>query len=347
MGKKHKGQIGQIEKDLRFQLFNGYLLLIVVFGAVYMLAHLINKRPLINIVTTFVILAGSFLLYMSSKFWGEYNKVRILFMTSIVLFFLPFGYWTSPGSDSAVIYTIILVINMISFIAVKKWEYLFALIACLETIVLLQSELWFPNHYMEYSRMEERISDLSFIFVVVSTAIILTIYFVMKSYSKHSESFYVESITDSLTGLYNRRYITEFIQNEYNRASRHGEHFSVALLDLNNFKKINDQRGHHEGDKVLAEISSIIKDNIRNYDVPGRYGGDEFIIIFPDTKKEKALELFSRLEAAFEKYGRKYKELEFAVSYGIEDSMGKSLDEIYKITDQLMYQKKTEQKGLL
>lgn len=345
MGKKQQGQIGKIEKDLRFQLFNGYLLMIAFFGSVYMLIHVINHRPFVNIATAFAVGAASLFLYGLSKYWGEYNKVRIFFMAAIVLLFLPFGYWTSPGADSAVIYTIILVINMISFIAVKKWEYLFALFACFETIILLQTEIWFPEHYLTYSSSEERIRDLVFIFAVVSLAIIQTIYYVMKSYSRHSESFYVESITDSLTGLYNRRYITEFIQNEYVGEGRHGEYFSLVLLDLNNFKKINDQRGHHEGDKVISEISQIIRENIRNQDVAGRYGGDEFVIVYPETRKEKAMELFARLEAAFEKYGKKYQDLGFAVSYGIEDSVDKNIDEMYKLTDQLMYQKKIDQKN--
>jgi len=61
--------------------------------------------------------------------------------------------------------------------------------------------------------------------------------------------------------------------------------FSVVLMDLNNFKKVNDTYGHRTGDKVLEDISAIIQKNIRAYDVAARYGGDEFVIVFPDTEK--------------------------------------------------------------
>ncbi len=344
MGIRQRGQITQIEKDLRYQLFHGYLLFIMVFAGIFMIVHIMNHRPVVNIITTAVIFIACLFLYFTSRFFKKYHVIRIFFMVAIVFFFIPFGYWTSPGSDSAVIYTIILVVNMITFVAVFRWEYLFAVIACLETIFLLQTELWFPQHYISYANKEDRILDLSLILLAVCAAIIITIYYVMNRYAIHSEQLYVASVTDSLTGLYNRRYFNDFIQSEFNRANRYQEDFSIILLDLNNFKKINDQFGHMTGDQVLIEIAELIRKNIRSYDVAARFGGDEFILIFPNTLKVEALELFRRLESAFEIYSKQYSKQHFAVSYGIEDSRGKTLEEIYKMTDTLMYKKKIEQK---
>lgn len=341
---KQRGQITQIEKDLRYQLFNGYLLFISVLAAIYMVFHIINRRPLVNLITTAGIFVACLFLYFMSKYFNHYHLIRIFFMSAIVFFFIPFGYMTSPGADSAVVYTILLVINMITFIAVNQIEYLFAILACAETIVLFQTELWFPSRYLAYESKAVRMMDLSLVFPAVCLTIIITVYFVMKQYSRHHEALYLASVTDSLTGLYNRRYFHEVIQKEYNRATRNQEHFSIVLLDLNHFKKINDQLGHMEGDQVLMDISELIRKNIRSYDVAARFGGDEFILIFPNTLKEHASELFQRLEMQFEEYSKKYKEQQFAVSYGIEDSRSKTLEEIYKITDTLMYQKKIEQK---
>ena len=92
------------------------------------------------------------------------------------------------------------------------------------------------------------------------------------------------SARDSLTGLYNRWYVMEKIDSEMNRALRHGSPMSVLMLDLDHFKSINDSYGHPAGDSVLKSVGQMLKDSCRVYDVPGRYGGEEFCIVLPETK---------------------------------------------------------------
>jgi len=92
------------------------------------------------------------------------------------------------------------------------------------------------------------------------------------------------SSRDGLTGLYNRWYLIEKIDSEINRALRHGSPMSVLMLDLDHFKRINDTWGHSAGDEVLKAIGKLLKDSCRVYDVPGRYGGEEFCIVLPETR---------------------------------------------------------------
>jgi diguanylate cyclase (GGDEF)-like protein len=92
------------------------------------------------------------------------------------------------------------------------------------------------------------------------------------------------SARDSLTGLYNRWYVMEKIDSEMNRAMRHGYPMSVLMLDLDHFKSINDSYGHPAGDAVLKSVGQVLKDSCRVYDVAGRYGGEEFCIVLPETK---------------------------------------------------------------
>jgi diguanylate cyclase (GGDEF)-like protein len=92
------------------------------------------------------------------------------------------------------------------------------------------------------------------------------------------------SSRDSLTGLYNRWFVMEKIDSELNRAMRHGSPMSLLMLDLDHFKRINDTFGHSAGDQVLQEIGRLLRDSCRVYDVPGRYGGEEFCIVLPETK---------------------------------------------------------------
>ena len=88
---------------------------------------------------------------------------------------------------------------------------------------------------------------------------------------------------DALTGLYNRWYVMEKIDSEMNRALRHGSPISVLMLDIDHFKRINDSYGHPVGDEVLKSVGQVLRDSCRVYDVPGRYGGEEFCIVLPET----------------------------------------------------------------
>ncbi|HEX6161710.1 MAG TPA: GGDEF domain-containing protein, partial [Thermoanaerobaculia bacterium] len=92
------------------------------------------------------------------------------------------------------------------------------------------------------------------------------------------------SSRDSLTGLYNRWYVIEKIDTEINRALRHGSPMSLLMLDIDHFKRINDTFGHSAGDQVLQAVGKLLRDSCRVYDVPGRYGGEEFCIVLPETR---------------------------------------------------------------
>jgi diguanylate cyclase (GGDEF)-like protein len=92
------------------------------------------------------------------------------------------------------------------------------------------------------------------------------------------------SARDSLTGLYNRLYVMEKIDSEMNRSLRHGSPVSLLMLDIDHFKRINDSFGHSAGDGVLRTVGQVLRDSCRVYDVPGRYGGEEFCIVLPETK---------------------------------------------------------------
>jgi diguanylate cyclase (GGDEF)-like protein len=92
------------------------------------------------------------------------------------------------------------------------------------------------------------------------------------------------SARDSLTGLYNRWYVMEKIDSEMNRSVRHGSPVSLIMMDIDHFKRVNDSFGHSAGDRVLRSVGQVLRDSCRVYDVPGRYGGEEFCIVLPETK---------------------------------------------------------------
>jgi diguanylate cyclase (GGDEF)-like protein len=109
-----------------------------------------------------------------------------------------------------------------------------------------------------------------------------------------------ESITDALTGTFNRRYLDRRLDEEVLRASRYGFPLAVLLLDIDHFKKINDEHGHPAGDGILAALSQIVMNSVRKTDVVARYGGDEILVIATHTPLPDAAELGERLRQRVE-----------------------------------------------
>jgi diguanylate cyclase (GGDEF)-like protein len=107
-----------------------------------------------------------------------------------------------------------------------------------------------------------------------------------------------QAYTDALTGLPNRRALDWRLEEETRRSSRYQHHFTLAMLDVNNFKEINDDHGHPAGDLVLQYVVGCLRSNLRETDFFARYGGDEFAIILPETDPLLAQSLMHRLIAA-------------------------------------------------
>jgi diguanylate cyclase (GGDEF)-like protein/PAS domain S-box-containing protein len=116
--------------------------------------------------------------------------------------------------------------------------------------------------------------------------------------AKLFEKMQTMAITDSLTGLYNRRYFYMILENEIERAKRYQISLSLIMLDIDHFKRVNDQLGHLAGDEVLASFAEVCKNQLRQVDVMFRYGGEEFMILLPESNKEDAMNAAERIRSA-------------------------------------------------
>ncbi|MEA3330497.1 MAG: GGDEF domain-containing protein [Campylobacterota bacterium] len=110
------------------------------------------------------------------------------------------------------------------------------------------------------------------------------------------------SLRDAMTGLYNRRFLEEFIDQVMSQAQRENETYSVMMLDVDFFKMVNDTYGHDIGDKVIVEIGKLLLDNVRNADLAIRYGGEEFIVMLHNATDEGALKVATKIHSAFAKH---------------------------------------------
>ncbi|MEK6759869.1 MAG: diguanylate cyclase [Deltaproteobacteria bacterium] len=115
------------------------------------------------------------------------------------------------------------------------------------------------------------------------------------AYYSMSEELKMLSMTDPLTGLFNRRYFHERLFEEMERVKRHGESFTVFMMDIDNFKLTNDRYGHMAGDEILKCVARTIRDAVRSMDVVARYGGEEFAVILPHTGKKGAFVIAERI----------------------------------------------------
>ncbi|MDL0431044.1 GGDEF domain-containing protein [Marinobacter sp. TBZ242] len=151
--------------------------------------------------------------------------------------------------------------------------------------------------------------------------------------------------TDDLTGLSNRRDMQHRLGEEYSRYQRSGHHFSIALIDLDLFKRINDEYGHDAGDEVLRRFSELMQAVIRQTDIAARWGGEEFLILLPDTSLLQALTLAERLrsEVANTEFIFAGQRLPVTISAGIcSIAKAGSVDELLKQADIHLYNAKED-----
>lgn len=152
------------------------------------------------------------------------------------------------------------------------------------------------------------------------------------------------AFTDGLTGLYNRRYLMEQIEREFNRVERSEGSLSLMMIDLDELKGINDRFGHHEGDGVLKGLGGIIKANTRASDVAARWGGDEFMLLTPETGSRGARKIGERIRSQVERYRPELdgEEVGISISVGIASYPGHASDvtQLLQRVDAAMYQAK-------
>jgi diguanylate cyclase (GGDEF)-like protein len=172
-------------------------------------------------------------------------------------------------------------------------------------------------------------------------------YYLVRSFLR----LHILSITDELTGLYNRRGFFKLAEDCLSSAKRMGKKLMLLYADLDNMKQINDVYGHEEGDRMLQEVSSILKATYRTSDIIARIGGDEFVVFPVGSSEDHVDMIINRLNEKIDQYNKKNKS-----SYKLEMSVGiatydphavKSINELLNLADSKMYEDKNRKKNKL
>jgi two-component system, cell cycle response regulator len=155
------------------------------------------------------------------------------------------------------------------------------------------------------------------------------------------EQIYLSAITDELTGLRNKRFFGEALAREFSRALRYGRALSLLVIDIDHFKRINDTYGHHVGDVALRSISEVVRSGIRSDDVAARYGGEEIVVLLPETDLVQATAIAERMRSDIAECEVSHRDVSFHVTVSVgcaelRQSDGDS-DAFFQHADQQMY----------
>jgi diguanylate cyclase (GGDEF)-like protein/putative nucleotidyltransferase with HDIG domain len=152
------------------------------------------------------------------------------------------------------------------------------------------------------------------------------------------QAAFEQAITDGLTGLKTHRYFMEAVDREWRRSTRSGQNFSVIMLDLDQFKEVNDRYGHMQGDRVLRAVANVLSDSVRQSNVVARYGGDEFSILMPEATTAQAEPFAERMRANIENDPLlKTHGITASVGIGTFPEHGPTMQEVLRVADAGMY----------
>jgi diguanylate cyclase (GGDEF)-like protein len=157
---------------------------------------------------------------------------------------------------------------------------------------------------------------------------------------------YVDAITDGMTRLYHKKYFMKRLDEEFDRAKRHGHFLTLMMIDVDLFKSLNDTYGHRAGDAVLKSVAKLMKSRMRTTDILARYGGEEFSAILPETDKVGAMNAAEQIRLAVEESAVEYEEEELSttISIGITTFEGKdkesNMEDLIKRADKALYDAK-------
>lgn len=193
----------------------------------------------------------------------------------------------------------------------------------------------------------EKVINYSFLWKVIIFIAVVVMFLIYRQYTLkiYNNKLKVLSTTDSLTRLFNRMKLDEILKYEKSNFDRYEKVFSVILLDIDNFKEVNDHFGHHTGDKFLIELSILLKENMRSTDSIGRWGGEEFLVILPQADLEGAHKFAQKLKEKIENHhfdtvGHK------TASFGVAQiNSEESVEMLFERVDQALYTSKKNGKN--
>ncbi|HHT25437.1 MAG TPA: GGDEF domain-containing protein [Clostridiaceae bacterium] len=268
-------------------------ILMSIFGLGYNMSQNIGIYTLPVLLLYLVTVISSVLYSIVKKRW---HGAAVIVLGSSAFLLIPFLWFTLggvTGSTPPIMFTAGICIAIVFKGALRS--VMLALQAIM-LVAFIALEFHFPDIIIPYTTRIEQFSDLAFGLTMSFLANTILIYTVVGQYVKARDEktrlvhrLEYLSLTDALTGLYNRRFLSASIDEEMRRAYDTGSQLTLCILDIDHFKIINDTYGHDYGDEVLFNIAQIMNACLTEGELFGRYGGEEFVVLFPGQTPREAL----------------------------------------------------------
>lgn len=289
-----------------------------------------------------------------SFFMANIEKNRIICSAFLNFFMFPVLFWVTGGVNCGMIFYFILGLSVASLILEGKCRVIILTLALLFDTLNLHlgfkyPELAYPLNY------EERWMDTLSSFLIVSIFIIAVIIMMMTEYGKehdkvisHAKELNQQAITDNLTKLYNQRYLMDTLKNLVETYNTEENCISLILLDIDDFKKVNDTFGHLRGNKVLSRFAEILLEKAGDQYIAARYGGEEFVLVLPGCSREAAVQFAEmvRLDVYHDGILAELTRNQFSISGGVAQyQAGSSVEEWIRQADKNLYFAKSNGKN--
>lgn len=279
---------------------------------------------------------------------------RIICSIFLNFFMFPVLFWVTGGVNCGMVFYFILGLSVASLILEGKCRVIVLTLALGFDLLNLHLGFKFPELAYPLS-YEERWMDIVSSFLIVAVFIIAVIIIMTEEYRKehdkvvsHAEKLNQQAITDNLTKLYNQRYLMDALIKMVEMYNTTQINISIILLDLDNFKKVNDTYGHLRGNKVLCRFAAILKEKAGDKYIASRYGGEEFMMVLPGCSQEVAMQFAEmiRLDVYHDGVLAELTQNQFSVSGGVAQYQdGISVEEWIRQADNKLYAAKANGKN--
>ena len=323
------------EKILSIILF--YSFIIIILAAVI---NVIDQRPLTSVIGPIIIALLFFSLYHYLKSHALSYILRYSIIIMCCFVFFPIQWLVSRGATGTMPFYSFLFLSLLVFFADNKIEKFFIALFFIQVFSLIAFEAYNPAFFLNSNKNPLEIQIIFYHYFIVALGLVLILYSVYRYLKQLQQRLYELTVIDDLTQVYNRRFLIEKLNELINEASREDVDFQLIFIDINQFKLINDTYGHPMGDNVLITLGQILHDATRNYDIPTRYGGDEFIILLPRSTPASASSIAERINGEFTIRVYNLFNISSSLAIGISNGKGKTLEELLKESDDKMYKNK-------
>jgi diguanylate cyclase (GGDEF)-like protein len=296
------------------------ILLVVgaLMGVVTLIGNLLGRMP----VHAVLFPAGSSIVLLTLLLLSYRQSSRSVASVLAIVFFdfvyVPVG-WLSTGGSSGALPFVAFLFMIATMIVLRSSRLRLPFLVGFTLVLagLLVFEFFYPEIVLPFPSDRDRLLEVipHFLFTLITAGFLL--HAITQRYHGAARRNYRMSITDELTGVYNRRHLRRRLQEEVSRARREDLGFTLVCLEIENFRALRERHGATLADLALVALGRILLEHSRQYDVIGRYGGDEFFCLLPNTESDVADAFTERITKAFAEYARGFPDVEMALIAGV------------------------------